>query len=60
MIRRRAASRFNIYKFSEVLELQSMEKVICQRNDFEVDALFFEPVQRFEYRGDMFIFWGSN
>ena len=35
-----------------------MEKVISMRDDFVVDALFyFEPVQRFLYRGDMFSFW---
>ena len=51
------ASRFNIYKFSEVLGLRSMEKVINKRDDFVVDALFyFEPVRRFEYSGDMFSF----
>ena len=28
------------------------------REDFVVDALFYvEPVQRFEYRNDMFSFW---
>ena len=33
----------------------SMEEVISKRDDFVVDALFyFEPVQRFEYRRDMF------
>ena len=38
-----------------------MEKVISKRDDFVVDALFyFEPVQRFEYRGDMFSFGGDN
>ena len=32
-------------------------KVVGERDDFVVDALFyFEPVQRFEYRGDMFSF----
>ena len=32
-----------------------------KRNDFVVDALFyFEPVWRFEYRGDMFSFGGSS
>ena len=52
------ASRFNIDKFSEVLGLRGMEKVVGKRDDFVVDALFhFEPVQRFEYRGDMFSFW---
>ena len=45
------ACRFNIGKFSEVLELRGMDKVISKRYDFIVDALFcFEPVPRFEYR----------
>ena len=46
------ASRFNIYKFYDVLGLRDMEKVISKRGDFVVDAL----VQSFEYRGDMFSF----
>ena len=51
------ASRFNIDEFSEVLRLRDMEKVVSKRDNFVVDALFyFEPVQRFEYRGDMFSF----
>ena len=51
------ASRFNIYKFSEVLGWRSMMKVISKREDFVMDALFyFEPMQRFEYRGDKFSF----
>ena len=55
------ASRFNIDKFSEVLGLQDMENVVSNRDDFVVDALFyFEPVQRFEYWGDMFSFRGSS
>ena len=55
------ASRFNIDKFSEVLWLRGMEKVIGKRDDFVVDALFyFKPVQRFEYRVDMFSFGGSS
>ena len=34
-----------------------MEKLINKRDDFVVYVLFsFEPVQRFEYRGDMFTF----
>ena len=42
-------NRFNIYKFSKVLGLRSMEKVISKRDDLLVDALFyFKPVQRFE------------
>ena len=37
-----------------------MKKVVGKRDDFVVDALFyFEPVQTFEYRGDMFSFWVS-
>ena len=55
------ASRFNIDKFSEVLGLRGMEKVVGKRYDFVVDAIFyFESVQRFEYRGDMFSFEGSS
>ena len=55
--RTNGASRFNIYTFSEVLGLRSMEKVISKRDDFVVNALFyFESVQRFEYMGDMFSF----
>ena len=39
------ASKFNLYKFSLVLGLISMEKVISERNYFIMDALFyFEPV----------------
>ena len=55
------ASRFNIYKFSEVLGLRSMEKVISNKDDFVVDALLhFAPVQLFENRGDMFSFRDSS
>ena len=55
------ASRFNIDMFSEILGLRGMEKVVDKRDDFVVDAFFyFEPVQRFEYRGDMFNFGGSS
>ena len=55
------ASRFNIDKFSELLRWRGIEKVVGKRDDFVMDALFyFEPVQRFEYRGDMFSFRGSN
>ena len=44
-------SSFNIVKFSEVLGLRCMEKVVGKRDDFVMDALFsFEPVQRFQYR----------
>ena len=43
------ASRFNIYKFSKVLWLISMEEIISKRDNFIVNAHFyFEPVQRFE------------
>ena len=32
-------------------------KVVSKRDDFVVKELFyFEPVQRFEYKGDMFSF----
>ena len=38
-----------------------MEKIVSKRDDFVMDALFyFKPVQRFEYRGDMFSFWSSS
>ena len=38
-----------------------MERIVSKRDDFVVDALFyFEPVQRFEFRGDMFSFGGSS
>ena len=35
------ASRFNIDKFSEVLGLRCMEKVVGKRDDFVMDALYF-------------------
>ena len=55
------ASRFNIDKFSKVLGLRGMEKVVGKRDDFVMGAFFyFEPVHRFEYRGDMFGFGGSS
>ena len=55
------SSTFNIDQFSELLGLRDMEKVVGKRGDFVVDALFyFEPVQRFEYRGDMFSFGVSS
>ena len=55
------ASRFNIDKFSEVLGLRGMEKVLGNRDDFVMDAFFhFEPMQRFGYRGDLFSFGGSS
>ena len=38
--RTRIASRFNIDKFSKVLGLQDMEKVVGKSDDFEMDALF--------------------
>ena len=51
------ASSCNIYKFSEVLGLISMEKIISKRNGFVVDALFyFEPMQRIQCRRDTFSF----
>ena len=54
-------SRFNIDKFSEVLGLRCMKKVVGKRDDSVMDALFyFEPEQRFEYQGDMFSFGGSS
>ena len=38
-----------------------MEKVVGKRDDFVMNALFyFEPMQRFEYRDDMFSFRGSS
>ena len=49
------ASRFNIDTFSEILGLRYMEEVISKRDDF-VAIFFFEPMQKFEYRGDMFSF----
>ena len=49
--------RFNIDKFSEVLGLRGLKKVISKRDDFVIDALsYFELVLRFEYSGDMFSF----
>ena len=55
--RKSGARRFNTYKFSEILWLRSMEKVISKRYHFIVDALFyFEPLQRFEYMSGMFSF----
>ena len=61
MIRRMSgASRFNIFKFSEVLGLISMKKIISKRDDFIMDALFnLEPVQRFECRIDTISFRDS-
>ena len=38
-----------------------MERIVSKEDDFVVDTLFyFKPVQRFEYRGDMFSFGGSS
>ena len=38
-----------------------MERIISKRDDFVVDLLiYFEPVQRFENRGDIFSFGGSS
>ena len=52
---------FNIDKFSEVMGLWGMERIVSKREDFVVDALsYFKPVQRFEFRGDMFRFGGSS
>ena len=49
------ASRFNIDKFSEVLGLRGMERIVSKGDDFVVNAIcYFKPVQRFEFRGDMF------
>ena len=59
--RTNGSNRFNIDKCSEVLGLRDMEKIVSKRDHFVVDALFyFEPVQRFEYRGDMFSFGGCS
>ena len=38
------ASRFNIDKFSEVLRLRSMEKVVGKRDDFVMDAPSSSPI----------------
>ena len=41
--------------------MRGMEKVVSKRDDFVVYALFcFEPVQIFEYMGDMFSFGNSS
>ena len=53
----RGASRFNVDRLSEVLGLRGMKRIVSKRDDFLVDTVFhFEPVQRFEYPGDMFSF----
>ena len=55
------ARRFKIDKFSESLGLRGRKKVVGKRRHILMDALFyFEPVQRIEYRGDNFSFWGSS
>ena len=41
------ASRFNIDKFSEILGLWGMERIVSKGDNFVVDALFyFKPVLR--------------
>ena len=38
-----------------------MERIISKGDDFVVDTLlYFKPVERFEYRGDVFSFGGSS
>ena len=38
-----------------------MKRIVSKGDDFVVDTLFyFKPVERFEYRGDMFSFGGSS
>ena len=38
-----------------------MERIVSKGDDFVVDVLFyFEPVERFEFRGDMFSFGVSS
>ena len=55
------ASRFNIDKFSVVLDVVRYERIVSKRDDFVVDALFyFEPVQRFEYQVICSVLWGSS
>ena len=50
-------SRFNIDKFSEVLGLRGMERVVGKRDDFVIITIFYlDLVHRFECRGDMFSF----
>ena len=56
ILRTTGAIRFNTDKFSDVLGLRGMKKVVSKRDDFVVDALFyFKPGQRYKYRGDTFI-----
>ena len=60
IVRTNGTSRLVIDKFSEVLGLQGMERIVSKRDDFVVDALFyFKPVQRFEFRDDMSSFGGG-
>ena len=33
---------------------------VCKRDDFVAEAVYFNSVQRFEYRDDMFSFGGSS
>ena len=57
------ASRFKLISFLRYwgCDVWIMAKVVGKRDDFVMDALFyFEPVQKFEYRGDMFSFEGSS
>ena len=38
-----------------------MKRIVNKGDNFVVDALFyFKPMQRFEFRGDMFSFGGSS
>ena len=38
-----------------------MERIVSKGDDFVVDTLFYlKPVQRFEFRGDMFSIGGSS
>ena len=61
ILRASGASRFNIDKLSEVLGLRCMEKVVRKMIfQWMPVLLYFEPVQRFEYRGDMFSFGGFS
>ena len=39
--RTREGRKLNTYKFSEILGLRTMEKVINKRDDFVVDAFFY-------------------
>ena len=45
------SQQVNINKFSEVLGLWGMERIVSNGDDFVVDALFcLKAVQRFEFR----------